>query len=236
MFKRNLALCLAALFCMTCMVYAAVRWVRKGDPHIVSDAVVYDFGAMPTGRSVEYVFTLSNRGASPLEIVHVRTGCSCTTAEISDKILMPGGTATVAAKLSLNNLRGPVEQDIVVECNDPKRRFFLLKLKGVAESAFTIHPAAINFGNVAEGETPEHSVDLDANGNVPFKLLSVSCDSPRFVLTQQTLVEGRSYRVRVRMVKDVPKGPWQTKLRIKTDNTTEAEMVVPMMARVSPKT
>jgi hypothetical protein len=224
----------AAAFLVCCIVWTGLKANRPADSStlLTCDQVVYDFGARPTGESLSHVFLLRNAGNRDLEIVDVRSGCSCTRTELNEKVIKPGRSTPLKVMVSLENLRGPVEQHIVVESNDPAQRFLLLRTKGQVESAFDVKPHAVDFGKVAQGQQLEGSVDIDATGPGSFKLLAVTCDSPLSRISQETVEEGRRYRVLVQTTGKLTSGLWRTELKIRTDNPKESQIVVPVVARV----
>jgi hypothetical protein len=224
----------AVAFFICCLVWTGLKAHRPSVSNalLACDQVVHDFGAKPTGDSLRHVFLLTNTGDRDLEIAKVRSGCSCAKPELDEKVIKPGQSVPLKVTVSLENLRGPVEQHIVVESNDPARRLLLLKIVGLVESAFNVKPHAIDFGTVVQGQQLEGCVDIDSTGRASFALLAVACDSPLCRISQHTIEEGRSYRVSVRTTGKVPPGFWRTALKIRTDHPKESHIVVPVVARV----
>ena len=236
---RTILLGGAAAFFVCCLVRAGFKVSPFGarSPAVSSgplacDEVVYDFGTRPIGESVGHVFCLRNGGYQDLEIAGVRSGCSCARAELSEKVIRPGCSVLLKVTVSLENLRGPVEQHFVVEASDPAQRFLVLKTRGVVESAFDVKPHAIDVGKVVQGKELEGCVVIEATGPGPLELGVVACESPLCRLSQQTLEAGRSYRVSVRTTGELPLGFWKTVLKIRTDHPKEPQIVVPVVARV----
>jgi len=230
----------SAVFCAFCIAWAGFRAYSPSAGQtgaashqgIACDDDVYDFGSKRIGQSVSHVFLLRNTGRHELEIINVRPGCSCTKAEYDQKTIKPGSSLPLKLTVSLEDKRGPVEQHIVVESNDPQRKFLLLRIKGMVESEFSLTPKAISFGKVARGESLTGSVDIDATGSGPFKLLKVHCDSPLCQIDQETIDEGKSYRISIRTTSSLPAGLWKTSIRLRTDNKTEPRITIPVTANV----
>lgn len=232
---RNIVLAGGFAFFISCVVWATFKAYplpSSPGPALACQQPIYDFGAKPTGESFQHAFLLQNRGSRDLEIVQVRSGCSCAETDLAEKVIKPGGSVPLKLTVSLENLRGPVEQHIVVQCNDPAQRFLLLRTKGLVESAFNVKPHAIDFGKVVQEQELEGCVDIDATGPGPFELLAVACDSPLCRISQETVEQGRSYRVSVRTTGKLPPGFWRTALKIRTDHPKESQIVVPVVARV----
>jgi len=231
---RTIVLAAAAAFFIGCVVWATFKAYplpSASGPALTCQQPVYEFGAKPTGESFQYVFLLQNRGSRDLEIAQVRSGCSCGKAELSEKVIKPGGSVPVKVSVSLENLRGPVEQHFVVEAKDPALGFLLLKTKGLVESAFDVQPRAIDFGKVVQGTELEGGVVIEATGPGPFALQAVTCESPLCRVSQETVEAGRSYRVSVRTTGELPLGFWKTALKVRTDHPREPLIVVPVVAR-----
>ncbi len=189
------------LFFVSCALIGGFTFYkgRFGASPTSVDEMVFDFGVKPIDDSFEHVFLLRNYSNSVLDIIDVRSSCSCVKVEWLEKAIKPTSAVPIKVKVSLKNLRGPVEQHIVVELNDPFRRFLLLKTKGIVLSAFSVSPTSVNFGKTtAEQELEEKVVTIGIRSAVAYNLQSVSCDSPFIQLKQETVEEGKSYRIHVR--------------------------------------
>jgi len=55
----------------------------------------HDFGKIPQGRPVYYVFEVTNTGVQPLKLDDVHASCGCTTPEWSREAIAPGATAQI---------------------------------------------------------------------------------------------------------------------------------------------
>lgn len=55
----------------------------------------HDFGKIPQGRPVYYVFEVTNTGIQPLKLDDVHASCGCTTPEWSRETIAPGATAQI---------------------------------------------------------------------------------------------------------------------------------------------
>jgi Protein of unknown function (DUF1573) len=241
MVHQKLILGTATVFCIACV--ARVTWrlcylAADGEPSwvkaqgVVCDHAVFDFGTKRTGQVVEHVFYLRNSGTDCIDISSVRPGCSCVTTQLEEKTIRPRCSVPLKVAFSLDGLRGDVEKDIIVQSSDSANRFMLLKLKGCAQSEFNLKPNAVRFSKVYQGQALNDKIDIQVNGSGAFHLQSVACDSLLLEVRQESVVPGKEYRVHLKTKGDLPAGLWQTKVRIRTDNQKEPEIVVPVVAAV----
>jgi hypothetical protein len=235
--ERKWVLGASAIFFVACLVRAGWRLSQPygGSPGIACNGSLFDFGTEPTGQVVEHMFYLRNNGPDFIDVRQVRPGCSCVETELVEKTIQPRASVPLKVKRRLQGLRGEVEKDIVVESNDQANRFMVLKIKGVAQSDFSVKPATVRFGKVNQREALNGKIDIQVSGAGDFHLQSIGCESPLVKVRQETLRRGRAYRVHVHIRGDLPKGLWETKVRIRTDNVKEPEIVVPVVARVEAK-
>lgn len=99
---------------------------------IVFEEHEHDFGAVSSNQDslYTYVFTFRNSGVRPLQILHVATGCGCTTPEYSKLPVAPGQKGTVAVTYNpAGQLPGFFRKSITVYTNDP-RSYVRIFVKG----------------------------------------------------------------------------------------------------------
>lgn len=65
---------------------AVVSWLTEQD---------HDFGEVPAGKTVHFLFRYKNITAEPLLLQTVRTSCGCTAAEWTEEPVAPGETGQV---------------------------------------------------------------------------------------------------------------------------------------------
>ncbi len=56
---------------------------------------LHDFGKIPQGRPVTYVFEISNTGSDPLRLENVQASCGCTTPEWTKEAIAPGTNSQI---------------------------------------------------------------------------------------------------------------------------------------------
>ena len=136
-------------------------------------------------------------------------------------------------KLSLKNLRGPVEKRLVISSNDPKRPTFILTLKGKARSSINLYPEAINFGNLVSTSEVTQMLELKPSPSGPlFRVIKVFSDSPNLAINQESLPDKTGVRFFLRTKAPLPAGPLRAVVRVQTDHPKEPEIIIPVRAIV----
>jgi len=119
-------LCSAALF-------------AQNAPKLVLEDAIHDFGVVVKGDVVEWSYTLRNAGTADLIVTDARPSCGCTVAKW-DKVIKPGETGKVAAKLETKDFKGPLNKTITVVSNDPETPQTRLFLKATIKAVVDLLP------------------------------------------------------------------------------------------------
>jgi hypothetical protein len=201
-------------------------------PQIVCEQSVYEFGEADPATPVEHAFTIANKGDLTLEIKQVRPSCGCTVAEISQRTLKPGETASLTAKLNLQGRSGPQEKHILVESNDPRTPNLMLSIKGSVKQDFLLAPDRLTPGQLRGDQAV--SLDIVFNNNTPqtVKVTRVETSVSGLVATVSAVTEGKTYRIGVQTVPPLASGPFDGNIRIFTDSPARPVFDVPFSAVV----
>lgn len=107
----------------------AFSWFgHRSPPRLVLSEEVIDFGELPPLATVSRAVALRNTGGEVLEILRVRTSCSCTAAELPVRRLAPGGEAVL--KVTFNAGDSPYSQATVsIATNDPAHKMSQIVVK-----------------------------------------------------------------------------------------------------------
>ncbi len=100
----------------------------------------HDFGAIPQGIPVTYVFSFKNTGKEPLVLTSVTPSCGCTTPEWPKEPVKPGTTATIKATFNAASV-GAFNKAITVVSN-AKTPSVVLTFKGEVKAAATTQSTA----------------------------------------------------------------------------------------------
>ena len=88
--------------------------------------VEHDFGKIPQGKPVFYVFEIVNTGSVPLKLDNVQASCGCTTPEWSKDPIAAGATDKIKVGYNAAN-EGPFEKYITITYGNQSKQ---LKIKG----------------------------------------------------------------------------------------------------------
>jgi hypothetical protein len=103
-------------------------------PRLAVEPVAFDFGRVLPERKLSRQFSLRNFGSADLAIERVSTTCGCTAALLDDKVVKPGGRATLRVTLETRNYSGRIRRSVLIKSNDPQHPTTEIKLEAtVAE-------------------------------------------------------------------------------------------------------
>lgn len=87
----------------------------------------HNFGKIPQGKPVTYVFTVNNNSKDSLKISNVQASCGCTTPEWEqNKSVAPGGTTKITVGYNAA-AEGPFNKVITVTYNGTMSKQLFIK-------------------------------------------------------------------------------------------------------------
>lgn len=86
-------------------------------PTMTFKDTLHDFGMLHEGETVEYDFTFTNNGKSPLIITSAAGSCGCTVAEYPHDPVEPGKTANMKVTFNSTNKHGTQEKAVTIQTN-----------------------------------------------------------------------------------------------------------------------
>ena len=113
------------------------------------DEPVFKFGTTETGGKIEHTFLIKNVGNDPLIVKQVQAACGCTTTNLAQTQIEPGGSSELKAVLDLKGRVGPQSSSITVKSNDSAQSDLKLTLVGNVISRVTTEPASLDFGRLS---------------------------------------------------------------------------------------
>jgi len=92
---------------------------------LVSLPAVHDLGNVGIndgGKIVDVSSDLWNQSSKTIKILDVITGCSCTSYELSDRVVKPNGRSSLRAKIKVGDSPEPRRSVITIHTDDPDNR------------------------------------------------------------------------------------------------------------------
>ena|SRR5580700_9139857 len=81
----------------------------------------HDFGKIPQGRPVTYIFEIVNNGIEPLRLENVQASCGCTTPEWTKDPIAPGASSQI--KVGYNaHAEGRFIKNVTITYGDKKNK------------------------------------------------------------------------------------------------------------------
>ncbi len=84
---------------------------------ITFDEVVYDFGTIDQGESVEHKFKFKNTGKAPLVVSNARGSCGCTVPEWPKEPIAVGEQGEILVKFNSAGKKGPQNKSVTLTAN-----------------------------------------------------------------------------------------------------------------------
>lgn len=90
-------------------------------PRIMFEETKHEFGKVPQGPQVQYVFKFTNKGNQTLHIEKVQASCGCTGTAMGEKMdYAKGESGEINVTFNTEGREGKQEKTIMVYSNDAK--------------------------------------------------------------------------------------------------------------------
>jgi hypothetical protein len=228
---RNAILALI-MVTVTAATAPAQGWAEK----MFKEGTSHDFGNVPLGTQLFHRFTITNIYAVRMEIVSIHSGCDCTKATASKRVLEPRETATIDVNMDAKRFNG--QKTVVVRVTVGPEYTSTAELKVTANSRADIvfNPSQISFGTVNAGDKPDQTVEIEYAGQLDFKVGEiVAKDLPLDVSFEESYRkkdEGKvGYKVKVALKGNIPPGPFKEDIYLKTNDP--ASPLVPLLVEAN---
>ncbi len=90
---------------------------------------LHEFGSIHQGESVNYEFSFTNNGKTPLMITNASGSCGCTVPEYPHDPVQPGKTAIMKVTFNSTGKEGHQEKSVTIHANTV-RAIHMLYIKG----------------------------------------------------------------------------------------------------------
>ncbi len=131
-------------------------------PVIVFEESQVDFGKIGDDAKVEFDFNFVNNGQGNLVIRSARGSCGCTVPTLAKNTYAPGESGSIKVFFDPTNRRGPQNQTVTVQTNDPKQPVVRLGVHAVIQPRTMINPRSLSYGFVTKGSGP--TMDITVSG------------------------------------------------------------------------
>ncbi len=115
-------------------------------PLAFSDVPVYNFGKVLAGKEVKHTFNIKNVGQKPLNILEITDTGACTSSLVTLREIQPGKTGKISTAMRLPHGTYQIEENILVQTDDPIHNTLTLTFKGESYLPFTTFPDMLSLG------------------------------------------------------------------------------------------
>lgn len=138
----------------------------------------------------------------------------------------------VETALSPEAPAGGLSDWVTIKTDHPRQRSVRLAISGIVNPPITVTPPAAELGprSLAYPKLGSLTVKVHATEQIP--VTRVDTDVEGLQVELKPLVEGRSYRVEMRLTPQLPKGDFRGSVRIHTDSPKAPLLEVPISGRL----
>jgi hypothetical protein len=224
----NLAALMRLAFCNAHAQIHAVdeKLAAEKQPRIFCEESTFDFGSRDASETVDHTFVLKNTGTADLEIKRVQPACGCTTAELEKKIVPPGESSRISAKLSLAGRGGELQKPILIESNDPSNPALQLVMKGVVGADFEITPTTMVLGKVSPEAPAIASVIVKSLKNEKFEIIDAKSESGKLIVRWDKFPDENAFQLTANSEERFQPGQYGDKITVETNHPTRKQLEV----------
>ena len=216
---------------------------RPGEPKpkLVIDKTEYNFGRLDMKSSGKHDFVFTNAGEAPLKLVSGGTSCRCTTSDVDDKVIPPGGSEKVTVSWKPAERVGPYQQTAKILTNDRDHPEVTLTISGKISATTQVYPSELIFSRVSSGEAATAEARLLCYLDEQFGILDREwSDKARAEffdvdlrpLTAEELEQWPTaksgYLATITVTPGLPQGPFRQKLTFRTSLSLAPKMELPI--------
>lgn len=212
----------------------------KPKPPLAFHQYMVNLGEVESKRIHDARFWMTNLGEHELEIRDVKTSCGCLADQLEKKTVLPNETTDLALFIRAANQSsgskhytatvtyGPVDSPETEYISEVAFRLVL------PEQTVTLNPRVLIMHQY-QGNRVTHQVDVNDLRDRQLRVLGVSCDAgyidvelvPHSEIALGSRRNGLVAQLRV-TAENVPPGPHECVVRIRTTDPEFAEMTLPM--------
>ena len=111
----------------------------SAQPLSVSPAF-FDLGCFPAWKAQTQTFTIRNTGESTVNLLRMRSSCSCLAADFQPCTLEAGQETALTVTIPANSVSGDFSKTVFLETDVPGQEFLKLTVSGTAVPAVEVQP------------------------------------------------------------------------------------------------
>ncbi len=214
-------------------------------PKVVVDNPDYDFGTMDMQAEGRHDFIFTNAGDAPLRLTTGDTSCRCTLSKLEREEVMPGDSTKVTLTWTAKDITGPFRQTAHIETTDPRQPRVELTISGNVTVATRVIPGEVVFSSLSPDQTDTADVRIFGFIGQPLEIIDYQSTDPDsagnfdVVLTElpPEQIEEEPHAqsgvlMRVTVKPGLPQGPFQQKIRLRTNVESTPEIFIPISGTV----
>jgi hypothetical protein len=208
-----------------------------GASRLQTDSLDYHFVLRAIGVPVQYEYTLTNTGASDVEVQFMENYCGCSgTVKFSmdagmSTVLKPGQSVPIKA-IYTPQMPGSVSKTAVLKTSDPQRPWVYLTFRGEPSHKTQSSTQKIHF-ETKKGHSAEQSFEV--SGPAMLMLGQPMLDNDRFSATATRSFSDNDkaiWQVTVKLSDKVLPGNYKATVAIPTNDPDNGTITIPLSAVV----
>lgn len=246
MYRRCLPLLLLVLSVGPAAAQEGLPWANKfftAKEESPPPVIVHDFGTMPKGTVRTHRFTMTNIYAVPMQLMEPKPSCGCVSVIAYTSKMDPKETGQIDIKIDTSRVEGvkKVRLPVVFVGNHPKtgERFQSiaeLEIRTVSRPDILMSPGSISFGVNPAGSKNTQTMTVTYNGRMKgWTITEVGFKKELFDVQVKPLDNkggAVSYTVTAVTREDMPAGPYEDQIVLKTNDPAAPALTVNVMGTV----
>ncbi|TAN37275.1 MAG: DUF1573 domain-containing protein [Verrucomicrobia bacterium] len=187
-------------------------------PKLVCEQPEFNFGERESSGELAHDFVIRNAGDLTLQIFNLRPTCGCLVPKFTDRLIPPGGEATITVQFTLRGRQGPQHKLVYIDSNDPSHPAYALHMVGQITDTIEIEPRLLFFGRIQAQAAITGTVMMTASGTNLLGPVTAQLESAAFTVNVGPVMSNKTAQLTVVSKPPLPEGLTRTTLQIHTGN------------------
>ena len=162
---------------------------------MVLDKERIDVKPKPEDETVVVDFSFVNKGAKPVTIVDIVSGCSCLSASLDKRTYAPNESGTGKAEFKVGSFVGQHEKVVTITTDDPKQAEWAVPFLLDVPEVVVIEPKNVQWWL---GEEPDPKViTIKVTGKDEMNVTQITSTRESVSFTWKTITPGREFAITV---------------------------------------